>query len=178
MKKYILLAAAAVSLAACNTEDSFIDDEPVAAHISATIGENVLSRAHDVKWDNNDNIGVTMDGLYSNIKYTTANGDGMFSGSAMYFRNKQDLVTITAYYPFTGTEEQTPAIVEATTGVEHQTDAERPGIDFLYATKEGVTGAQPKVNLQFEHKMSKLTLVFKNGNDGTDVSKITSCRIE
>lgn len=177
MKKYILFAAAAVSLAACNSEDNYID-EPVAARFSATIGENVISRARDIEWDKGDNIGITMSGLYTNIEHTTQNADGVFIGSAMYFKNKKDPVSIIAYYPFAGTEGQEPAVIEVTTSADRQTPAEQPKIDFMHATMDAVTGAQPNVNLQFSHKMSKLTLIFKNGNDGTDVGKITSYEID
>lgn len=176
MKKYILLAAVALPLVACNTEDDNID-EPVAAQISASIGES-QSRASEVKWDNDDNIGVSMSGRYTNIKYTTPNGDGMFDGSVMYFKNKEDLVTISAYYPYTGSENLTPDAIEATTNIERQTPAEQSKFDFLYAVKENVSGAQPNINLSFSHMMSKLTFTFTNGNDGTDVRKITSCTID
>lgn len=175
MKKFILLAAAAISLAACDSEDNNID-EPVAARISATIGETI-SRASDVKWDNGDNIGVFMSGLYTNVKYTTENADGVFKGNPMFFKNKQDKVTVSAYYPYTGTEGTTPAPVAVSTTVERQTPTEQSKYDFLYAVKENVSGAAPNINLTFNHRMSKLTLTFKKANDGTDVSKITSCRI-
>lgn len=177
MKKIILLAAAAISLTACNTEDNYID-EPIAAQISATIGESALSRASNTTWGNGDNIGVTMSGRYFNKKYTTAKGDGTFVGTTMYFKNKQEPVTISAYYPYTGTEDQTPAVIEASTGVERQTSSEQPKFDFLYAVKENVTGSNPNVDLSFSHMMSKLTLTFTKGNAGTDVSMINSCRID
>lgn len=176
MKKYILLAAAAISITACNTEDNYID-EPVAAHISATIGESTLARAHDVTWDANDCIGISMSGRYTNYKYTTENGDGVFSGATIYFKNKQEPVTISAYYPYTGTEGQAPDVFEVSTKVDRQTPDLQSEFDFLYAVKENVTGSEPDVHLAFSHMMSKLTLVFKKGNDGTDVSRITSCVI-
>lgn len=176
MKKFILLAAIAFTLGACNNEDNYID-EPVAAHISATIGGDAQSRARDVTWDMGDNIGVSMSNLYLNIQYTTENGDGMFTGNLMLFRNKQEQVTITAYYPYTGSEGVAPGVIEASTGTASQTVTEQPKIDFLYAVKENVSGAEPNVNLSFSHKMSKLTFIFKSGNNGTDVSKITSCEI-
>lgn len=176
MKKFILLAAAAIALGACNTEYNYIDD-PVAAQITATIGENAFARASNT-WDEGDSIGVSMNGRYSNMKYITESGDGKFVGTTMYFKNKQEAVTLTAYYPYSGTEGQTPAVVETSTGVERQTDDGQPLFDFLYAVKENVTGAEPNVNLTFEHRMSKLSIIFKKGNDGTDISKITSCRID
>ena len=177
MKNYILLAVAALSLTACNSEDKYIDD-PVAAQISATIGEEVSTRARETNWVEGDEIGVTMGNIYANIKYTTENADGNFTGLSMYFRNKQDKLTVSAYYPFTGTEGTAPGIIETSTGVDRQTKDEQPKFDFLYARVDDVSGSDPNVNLAFKHQMSKLTLVFKNGNDGTDVSKINSLRIE
>lgn len=176
MKKYILLAAVVISLTACNNEDNYID-EPVAAQISATIGGSDLSRARDVSWDNGDNIGISMNGRYLNLQYTTENGDGVFAGTPMFFNNKVDPVTLTAYYPYTGAEGESPAIIEATTDAGRQTADEQSKFDFLYDKQENVTGAQPNVNFTFKHMMSKLTLNFINGNKGTDVSKITSCEI-
>ncbi|MDE5790845.1 MAG: fimbrillin family protein [Muribaculaceae bacterium] len=177
MKKYILLAAVAFTLTACSSEDSDMD-QPIVAQISATIGESVQTRASDITWDNNDNIGVSMGNLYTNVKYTTENADGKFTGSSMYFRNKQDQLSISAYYPFTGTENSAPGIVEASTRMDRQTTAEQPKFDFLYARVDNVTGAAPNINFAFKHQMCKLTLIFQKGNDGTDVSKINSLRIE
>lgn len=179
MKKYIFLAAAAISLTACNTEDIYTD-EPVSVQVSATIGESVLSRASDVSWEANDNIGISMGDRYINLKYTTEKGDGTFDGTVMYFKNKQEQVTLTAYYPFTGDEGTAPGangVIEVNTGAERQIPDEQSKFDFLYAVEENVTAIRPNVNLRFSHRMSKLTFVFKNGNDGTDVSKITSCEI-
>lgn len=186
MKKYILLVVAAVSMIACNNEDNYID-EPVAAHISATIGENFLSRASNKTWAPGDNIGISMSGRYTNMKYTTENGDGMFGGTTLYFKNKHEPVTMTAYYPYTGNENGTPDAVEVSTTAERQNPKEHPKFDFLYAKKENVTGSDPNVKFTFSHMMSKITLIFINGNldengyaidKGADVSKITYYQID
>lgn len=176
MKKVTLLAAVAILFTACNNEDNYIDD-PVAAQISATISESPAARASDSSWDEGDNIGITMNGRYLNFKYTTEDGDGKFVGRKMYFKNKQTPESLTAYYPYSGSEDETPAVIEATTGAERQTPGEQKQFDFLYAVKENVSGSEPNVNFLFSHMMSKLTFVLKNGNDGTDVSKITSCEL-
>lgn len=173
MKKYILLAAAAISLAACNNDDNILD-EPVAAQISATIGESGVSRATDSKWTPGDAIGITMSSRYVNIKHVTQDGDGNFTAdNTLYFKNKREPVDLAAYYPFRGTEGTTP-IIEASTRTADQTSTRQPTFDFLYASLTGVTGSDPNVNFEFSHQMCKLTLIFKNGNDGTDVSKISS----
>lgn len=178
MKKIFLLAAATLAMVACNNDDNYNNvDDPVAAHITATIGESAVTRASETSWVEGDLIGITMGGRYVNMKYTAESTDGKFAGNTMYFRNKRDPETLTAYYPFTGTGGTAPDIITATTSVERQTSVEQPKFDFLYAKKENVTGSEPNVNLTFSHKMSKLTLTFKNG-DGMDVSNIKSYTID
>lgn len=176
MNKYILLAAVAIMLIACDNDDNYIDD-PVAAQISATIQEKSMSRARDITWDSGDSIGISMSGRYLNMKYITADGTGAFDGAAMYFKNKQEPVTISAYYPFAGSEKEAPSIVEITTDADRQNTEQQAKFDFMFASAEGLTGANPNVNLQFSHKMSKLTFVFKNG-DGMNVNKLRTYTIE
>lgn len=176
MKKIILLSAAFLSLVGCTAEDNYIEESGIPAQISATIGNGLISRAHDNLWGEGDTIGITMIGQYSNLKYTTDNGDGKFAGTTMYFKNKVDPVTLTAYYPYAGNENESPAVIETSTDASRQTEEQQPLFDFLYAVKENVTGSNPNINFEFSHKMSKLTLVFKNGN-GIDVSTIASYEI-
>lgn len=169
MKKYILLAAAAIAMAGCTNDENLID-EPVAAQISATIGGSAVSRVNGNLWTNGDQIGITMGTKYTNMKYST-NGGGTFTGTPMYFNNKTDAVTISAYYPFTGTEGSNPGEITVT-----NTASSQANCDFLYAEPINVTGSNPDVELKFSHRMSKLTLTFING-DGMDDAYITSCTI-
>lgn len=175
MKKIFLIAAAAIALASCSNDDSFVD-QPIAAQISATISKTASSRASDADWAVGDEIGISMSGRYANIKYTRTD-EGKFTGTTLYFKNKQDKVTLTAYYPFTGTEDTTPGTVTARTVADNQTSTAQPAIDFLFAKTQDVTGSDPKVNFEFFHKMSQITLIFKNGS-GANVSNITSYTIE
>lgn len=175
MKKIFLLAAAVMALAACNNADNDVDG-PVAAKVTATIGQSALTRASETLWANGDKIGITMGDRYTNVPYTTA-GNGVFTGDTMYFKNKTEPVTLTAYYPFAGTKGTAPGLIEASTIADNQTTDKQPGFDFLYA-EENATGSEPNVNFTFSHRMSKLTLIFKNGNNGTDVGKLTSYQID
>lgn len=169
MKKYILLAAAAIAMAGCTNDENLID-EPVAAQISATIGGNAMSRVNGNSWTPGDQIGITMGTKYTNMKYST-NGGGAFAGTPMYFNNKTDAVTISAYYPFTGTERSAPEDITVT-----NTASSQANCDFLYAEPINVTGSNPDVELKFSHRMSKLTLTFING-DGMEGTEIKSCTI-
>lgn len=156
-------------MAGCTNDENLID-EPVAAQISATIGGNAMSRVNGNSWTPGDQIGITMGTKYTNMKYST-NGGGAFAGTPMYFNNKTDAVTISAYYPFTGTERSAPEDITVT-----NTASSQANCDFLYAEPINVTGSNPDVELKFSHRMSKLTLTFING-DGMEGTEIKSCTI-
>lgn len=176
MKKIFILAAATLALTACNNDNNDVD-EPVAAQITASIGQSAETRASETSWASNDTIGITMGDRYTNMAYTTENGNGIFTGTTMYFKNKTEPVTLTAYYPFAGPEGTAPGIIETSTTSDYQTADEQPKFDFLYAKAENIKGSDPNVKFEFSHQMSKITLIFKNGN-GADVNKIASYQID
>lgn len=176
MKKIYFFAAAALALAACDNDDKYADNEPVAAQITANIGNSISSRAAGTAWATGDKIGITTlrgsESKYVNMEYTTEKADGVFTGTPMYFQDAQAEVTFTAYYPFTGTEGTAPGIVENNTRAEQQTLENQPTFDYLWDSRVGKKG-QPNINFEFAHKMSKITMTFQDG-EGTHVSKITS----
>lgn len=176
MKKFLLLAAATLALAACTNDDEYVDNTPVAARITAGIGNSVSSRAAGTAWAKGDKIGITTlrgdESKYVNMEYTTENGDGKFAGTPMYFQDAQAEVTFTAYYPFTGTEGTAPDIVENNTRADQQTPENQPTFDYLWDNRVGKKG-QPNINFEFAHRMSKITMTFQDG-EGTHVNKIES----
>lgn len=165
-------------LTACSSDEpSGTDNDPVAARITANIAST--SRAIGTTWQTGDKIGITTTGnlkQYTNIEYTTAEGNGIFTGTPIYFQDAASEVTFTAYYPFAGTEGTAAGILTNKTDAESQKPENQPLIDYLWDSRVAKKG-MPEVNFQFAHKMSKLTLTFQNGND-TDVSKVTSYSIE
>lgn len=176
MRKIYFFAAVALALAACDNDDKYADNEPVAAQITANIGNSVSSRAAGTEWATGDKIGITTqrgsESKYVNMEYTTENGNGEFTGTPMYFQDAQAEVTFTAYYPFTGSEGEAPDIVENNTRVGQQTPDKQPKFDYLWASCVGKKD-QPNINFKFAHKMSKITMTFQNGED-TDVRNIES----
>lgn len=176
MRKIYFFAAVALALAACDNDDKYADNEPVAARITANIGNSVSSRAAGTAWATGDKIGITThrgsESKYVNMEYTTENGDGKFTGTPMYFQDAQAEVTFTAYYPFTGSEGTAPAIVENNTRAKQQTPDKQPKFDYLWDSRVGKKG-QPNINFEFAHKMSKITMTFQDG-EGTQVNKIES----
>lgn len=178
MKKIFFIAAATLALAACDKNDDNPVSSSFVAEISATIEDN--SRAEDNKWDVDDVIGITATAgdkvaPQFNVKYTTIEGNGIFIGNPIYFYTN---LIATAYYPFTGDEYVDPGIIEATTDKSNQSVENQPYIDFLWDSRTvDITTGVPILSFQFSHRMCKLTFIFENGNDGTDVSKITSYEI-
>lgn len=180
MRRIYFFAAVALALAACGNDDGYADSEPVAAQITADIGNSLSSRAAGTAWAAGDKIGVTTlrgsESKYVNMEYTTENADGVFTGTPMYFQDVQAEVTFTAYYPFAGTEDTAPGIIESHTRAERQTPAEQPAFDYLWDSRVGNRGV-PQIKFGFTHRMSKITMTFQNGN-GAEVDRITSYSFE
>lgn len=182
MKKIYILAAAAIALTACEKNDDNLSLSSTPARISASIGESSLSRASGTSWTPGDEIGISVsiaNGALSlnNLQYATTDGSGLFTGTPIYFYNP---MSFTAYYPFNGEEGSAPGILEARTAIENQKEDVQPQIDFLWDQQAGinVVDNKPEVHFTFGHKMSKVTLIFENGNDETKLSNIISYMIE
>lgn len=186
MKKIFFLAAASLILTACDKNDDNPISSDTAVKISATIGGDYTTRAKDNQWSAGDKIGITATsghavGRFVNMKYEKSDAGNGFTGNPIYFYNP---MTLSAYYPFYGEEGKAPGteegIIERDTRAANQTSDNQPGIDFLYAgdTEIDIIDNKPVINFSFNHKMSKLTLIFEKGNEGTDISKIVSYTID
>ena len=102
-KKYLIFAAAALTLTACSNDDENLNGGPVAAQVTAGIG-GVQTRASGTTWDSGDAIGISTIGStltsYANMKYTTS-GNGNFTHAAelggedsgMFFQDADETVT-------------------------------------------------------------------------------------
>lgn len=175
MKKIFLLATATAALMACSNNDEPLNNELIAARIIANIGASD-TRATGTNWSANDEIGVTSGSgtSYANVKYTTTEGNGTFTGGSIFFPDATTNVTFTAYYPFSGTSGTVPGtsgVISSDTKAANQTTTNQPKIDYLWAT-QSATGENPNVTFQFAHKMCKLTLKLVQGNDVT-ISQVT-----
>lgn len=175
MKRYIFLAATALTLAACtNDEVNTATDGPVALKVNASIG-TVDTRAAGTQWTEGDRIGISTMGTegrtrYNNMEYIYSEGTGFRALSDnIYFQDKEEVVTFHAYYPFSGEQEEVPAPVEKTITADDQTAANQPEIDFLYASGATASSSEPTVSFTgehaFTHRMSQITLTFIEGSD-------------
>ena len=161
MKKILFysMALAAMTMASCSGDEGQGTTETRATFFAAIEGQP-QTRAYDTSWESSDAIGITGTTggtAYTNVKYTTANGDGNFTtattGTDIYYQDTQD-VTFTAYYPWNG------SALSADTRVQSGQKA----FDCLWAQAMG-SKANPNVAFTFAHKMAKVVITVKKGAD-------------
>ena len=179
-----LVVVAAILAGGCTKEsDNTVDDAPVAARITSTI-DGMATRAADTHWDKVDAIGVS--GIsggqpYVNVKYVTTEGDGKFTvvnaageDNDIYYQDKNN-VAFTAYYPYdgeNGTAPGTNGIINRTITADDQTADGQAEFDYLFATANGSV-ANPGVEFQFHHCMTRIVLNFQPGNGIASLSNLT-----
>lgn len=186
MKKIILLAAAALALASCENNDDNDNLVPSGecARITATIGESVSSRAKDSTWSPGDRIGISSTvgavvGPYTNLEYTT-DGSGAFDGTSLFFYKP---MTLTAYYPFTGSEGTDPGSIKVNTNAEAQKAENQPLIDFLWDTRtnqddKDFSATNNTISFVFTHKMSELIFAFKGSKEVRENGKVIATEVK
>lgn len=167
MKINYLLAVALLSgLASCSNDET---ENPGTAKDNAALFtgsiEGIHTRAYDQTWETTDQIGITGtsgDKTYTNVCYNyAASGGEAFTAAAekIYYKDDKE-VQFTAYYPWSTDLTAATTITADTWG---QKDQKK--FDFLYATASGSKGVP--VNFTFAHKMAKLVLTVKAGDDVT-----------
>lgn len=173
----IIIISATLALVACSSQDDPLGnklDVPVAAEVSASIGESD-TRVNGTNWDSTDAIGISNGSNYKNVKYNVADAtSGTFeptSGNGIFFDTSGD-VTFTAYYPFSGLSGTAYESIPKTTSDQTMSKS----FDFLWAEVK-TTYKDPKINFDFKHKMTRLILNLqgdsKSGITSSDISGAT-----
>lgn len=179
MKNIYLLTASALLLCftgCSSTSDNYIpqesdpdEDIEVLLEVSGTIN-NHITRASDLLWSSSDAIGVTV-GTDINIQYKNTGGNdfSVVNKSNDICLRTSTAKTITAYYPYTGTDKTSPGIIPITADATAQRN--QPAIDFMFA-KGAVYASNPVTDLRFTHKMSKAVFRFEpaTGAEMSDLS--------
>ena len=126
-KRYLAIAALAITLEACNNDNEIINtDGPVAVTFTADIAP--ATRASGTTWDSGDRIGITDIGTrYDNVPFILNNGKFEADGTVIYIADTETH-TYRAYYPYNAAG----GILAATTDAAAQQN--QPAIDFLFAS--------------------------------------------
>lgn len=176
--RHFALAALAISMAACTSDNENLNDGPVAAKFIADITPATRVNSERTDWTEGDRIGVTGAG-FINIPYVRESGQFVPEDKTIYF-NDIETKTFNAYYPYQSDG--------GTVSVSTAADKQGPGIDFLFAS--GATGDthNPEVSFtdktaeggadnSFHHRMSLIKFTFKAGDglifDGMEPASYT-----
>lgn len=151
-------------LAACSNDEAenINKGQDNAALFTGSI-EKIQSRAYDQTWDSNDRIGISGtsgEKTYTNICYLHKGDNTFEADNKIIYYQDHEKVTFTAYYPW---DESLTASTSITADTHNQIDQKK--FDYLYATAKG--DKRTPVNFVFDHKMAKLVLIVKAGEDVT-----------
>ena len=166
MKAFSALALAALLMAACQNEE----ETPQA--IALQVSGGIQTRAFDDKWEENDPIGIfgytqteTPMECSNNVQYVTVTGDGTFAPAQdevpIYLPMDGTAVDFVAYYPYTKT------LADGVYTVDVTDQSDQSAIDLMAAGVETTDRISHAVAFNFEHKLSKIYLTFKAGEDMT-----------
>lgn len=189
------MAAAVLTLAACNNDEEFTDNGPAAAQITAGVS-GPATRAIDNQWEA-DNIGVmvtdaptsNMEALYKNVKYTTTSQTTSAdftaaAGEGIFFQDASETVTFAAYAPYQETKDNTTlpgtdadGVISGSTA-NQSTREEQKKFDYIYASGATASRSNPKVEFKgdytFAHKMTRLIIVLKTPHEDGFASDIVN----
>lgn len=189
MKNYILLAAAALTLAACSNDEN-LDNLNGPVELRLTSGLEVQTRnSHnlDTQLKNGEQVHVWVDDattdkeLYADNTLTADNQGALTGGETMYFPETGNGVDIYAIHGnfaqdadftnFWGTE-QTHTVAQDQRNA--QTTDGYAQSDLVYAKSMDVSrnGNPTTVNLTFTHLLSKVEVVLVRGEGYPNISKV------
>lgn len=170
-RKSLFVVVAAIAMCACNKAQDIDVYVPDAGEIQLSmLHPGQLSRLSDTGFDNTDQIGVyvtTSDaalqlaGNEVNNEIFVYNGTSWTSKRKVYWNT--GLHNVYAYYPYSS---EVNDVVDYSFKVQtdQSTEQNYAASDFLWATAQGVEASQNPVQMQFEHKMSKVVVKLLKGD--------------
>lgn len=177
-----MLCAIALFTTGCsNDNEPFTENPDGRVALQLTGGISALTRASGKTWDAGDKIGIYMykagtdkiaEGV-ENVSYVT-DGTGVFkpvsSGSTIYFPVDGSNVDFYAWYP------NAPLNDNGVWQINLENQRSQKDIDLMTAEAKSEDGEgkttyhknQPKVNLSFQHRLTKLVVNIKAGDGISD----------
>lgn len=176
MKKVYYLGATALLtlLSACSSEDlkdlneqSYQQQNPLAVHINATVGKNVIARSNptdDTKqtaFNNGDQISVAVEGQKAVIY--TKSGDSWSPQSGSYLKWTKTPLTFNAYYLVNATTSMTTFSVPE----DQSTPDKIKEADYMTfsGSKDKPSSAYGKIDIEMKRKMARVVIDGITFND-------------
>ena len=106
-KTFSAVALATLLLTACQNDEETMQTD---ARVALQVTSGIQTRAYDDQWEENDDIGIfgftqgdAPTQAYSNVRYVTKSGNGMFTpdGTTIYLPTDDSYLDFVAYYPHT-----------------------------------------------------------------------------
>lgn len=176
--KYTLAAAAMLLIASCDDEQGFKPHNgQVEARFTTNLTQGWATRVAGNSWETDDKVGIVAipdgeeyipDGtIFRQYKVSVAGSAATLVAisedeTIYYSADDNDKVNFIAFYPYQELEGDNGFYVKYALPTDQSTKEKMGEFDVLY--HKGTTaynGSNPVVDLDFEHKMSKLTLNFK-----------------
>ena len=168
-KTFSTVALAALLLTACQNDEETMQTD---ARVALQVTSGIQTRAYDATWEVNDPIGIfgytqteTPMEWSNNIQYVTVTGDGTFAPAQgevpIYLPIDGTAVDFVAYYPYSKT------LADGVYTVDVTDQSIQKNIDLMAASKQTTDRISHAVAFNFKHKLSKIYLTFKAGEDMT-----------
>ena len=154
MKRYLTLAIAALTLAACHKP---VQPETAPGKVQV---EPIITKATEVNFENGDKIGLSIAKVNDTEKYAdnaqlTFDGS-VFSGDLLWYADAYSEADVYAYYPYSqaGTPAAYTAVADQTSGI--------ASADLMAASKQGVLPTLNAITMVFKHLMTKIVVNIDN----------------
>ena len=192
-KKYLLFAAAALTLAACSNDEN-LNDGPVELRLSSGIEVQTRTTHNlDIQLKDGEQVHVWVDdantgtALYNNNLLSKGNGGALTGGDAMYFppSGSVDIYALHGDVTLADNAYPTSALTHTVANDQRSTVTTAgegyQGSDLVYAKAEDIqrtTTPTTIVPLTFYHLLSKVEVVLIQGTgDGNFLQSITSLQV-
>lgn len=180
-KFFYLAAVAALSLTACSSDDTMMDQEQ-GAKVPVQLKAQILDASTRAATNLNEgslasgNVGVFLSGDYTK-KYTYTAGTGGTltpSGDVAYYPTDGSAIDIVAVYPETSFS-NAASTTEFTVAADQSTDGAYVASDLLWAKASGKKNTDGAVTMSFQHKMAKIIVdvTLGDGLSGAAIGNIT-----
>ena len=166
----VALAAAVLSLSACNNEEVLTQESEIQLTSEITDSRVVSQNLQSTQIVTGQQVGVFIDGAkstHNNVKWVAGANGVLTTATPAYWGNGN--VTITAYHPYNASCDGSPYTFSIKT--DQSSDANYLNSDLLWATTTAAKTNNP-VSLTFGHVLSKIT-VSLTGDNIADLSGAT-----
>lgn len=170
MKNSLLFLCFSSIILSCQLEPADVGIKGKEMGVEATV-QIVDQNNESHVWQDDDMIGVSIDGMSdyhsdTNVAFSYDDQSGTFVPVKSGIILKGSERNLSAYYPFTGAENEIPEELEILTHEEYQTSAGMSGNDYLFA-RTVATREDPVARFDFQHVMSQMRLEFEEENGRT-----------